>query len=559
MGEPDRQQRTAFVRDGFVALDRFVEESEVAAIRPAVESLLVSSPASACARPHDILLALLRDQLLEHWRPGPVVVTVPSARVCATSCKGECSMIRTMLWLVVLLLGAGLTPAPPAWGAAPAGRYAVVVRQEVAEGPWGRVVHFLEQKHTAKTFTYRTSLEEVRTAVGAFHPRWVCFVCPPTESFPDFALLANRFCRELDEDPYVDAIWGILTGWDADHALELAQSEPIVIRRAFTKTLGNWLNWVPEGDYVTEWTKDRGEMGTKASGRDFVLGKGGPTSDADDARLIHKLLAEDPFDLLIGSGHGNHNAWMLMYPRGEGRLVSREGKLTVRAPDVELSLAARRPKVYWAVGNCLTGVVNQGRASYRDSYALAWMHNGARQYIGAVQSTWYELNWNMADWFLKQQGRWTFAESLFLLRQWSRYLLAENLVTGRDRQGTEFTDQIFVLYGDPALDARVQKVREPALDETLEVQEAKQKGLYRLTYRVRVRFVGEGNKRTAEKYDGWRVFTYLLPFQVKDVHVETSDFAKVVCPGETLIWDAGRGLKVGEERSVTFTARRIDE
>jgi hypothetical protein len=31
----------------------------------------------------------------------------------------------------------------------------------------------------------------------------------------------------------------------------------------------------------------------------------------------------------------------------------------------------------------------------------------------------------------------------------------------------------------------------------------------------------------------------------------------VVLPGETLIWDAGKGLKAGDERSVMFTARRV--
>jgi hypothetical protein len=31
----------------------------------------------------------------------------------------------------------------------------------------------------------------------------------------------------------------------------------------------------------------------------------------------------------------------------------------------------------------------------------------------------------------------------------------------------------------------------------------------------------------------------------------------VVVPGETIIWDAGKGLKVGDERSITFTARRV--
>ena len=118
----------------------------------------------------------------------------------------------------------------------------------------------------------------------------------------------------------------------------------------------------------------------------------------------------------------------------------------------------------------------------------------------------------MADWFLKQEGRWTFSESLFLLRQWSNYLLAENVVTGRDREGTEFTDGIFVLYGDPALEGRVEKAREPALAETLDVRETENKDVVRMTYKVKVNFVGEGNKRTAEKYDGWRIFCYLLPY-----------------------------------------------
>jgi hypothetical protein len=442
--------------------------------------------------------------------------------------------------------------------AEPAGRYAIVVKKEVADGPWGKVVRALEAKHNARTFAFDRSPEDVRTAVGAYHPRYVCFVCPPTEHFPDFALVANKFCRTLDDDPYVDAIWGILTGFDEDHALELARAEPVVIRRAFTKTLGPWLNWVPEGDYVTEWTRDRGELGVKKTGEEFALKSGGPTSDADDARYVHKLLSEDKYDLIIGSGHGGHHNWMLMYPRGSGYLTAKDGRLTMTAPGgVDLPLAPSRPKVYWAVGNCLTGVVNNGRNSYRDSYALAWMRGGARQYVGAVQSTWYELNWNMADWFLKQEGRWTFAESLFLLRQWSHYLLTENVVTGRDRQGTEFTDGIFVLYGDPALDARVEKARDPALAETLDIRETDEKDVVRMTYRVKVNFVGEGNKRTAEKFDGWRIFCYLLPYRVTDVTVEKTDFAKVVCPGETLIWDAGKGLKVGDERSVTFTARRV--
>ncbi len=58
MHAPDRQQPTAFVRDGFVVFDRFLDESEVAEIQTAVNSLVVSSPESACPRPHNTLLPL---------------------------------------------------------------------------------------------------------------------------------------------------------------------------------------------------------------------------------------------------------------------------------------------------------------------------------------------------------------------------------------------------------------------------------------------------------------------------------------------------------------------
>jgi hypothetical protein len=42
----------------------------------------------------------------------------------------------------------------------------------------------------------------------------------------------------------------------------------------------------------------------------------------------------------------------------------------------------------------------------------------------------------------------------------------------------------------------VEKAREPALAETLNVEETGDKDVVRMTYQVKVNFVGEGNKRT---------------------------------------------------------------
>jgi hypothetical protein len=178
--------------------------------------------------------------------------------------------VTRLVAVAVLIASGGVVGASE-----PTPRYAIVVRKDVADGSWGKVVRSLEVKYQGKVFAYDKSPEDVRRDVRAYHSRYVCFVCQPTENFPDFALVANKFCRTLDDDPYVDAIWGILTGLDEEHALELAKSEPVVIRRAFTKTLGLWLNWVPEGDYVTEWTRDRDELGEKKAGQDFAVKSGG--------------------------------------------------------------------------------------------------------------------------------------------------------------------------------------------------------------------------------------------------------------------------------------------
>jgi len=58
MGELDSRQSTAFVRDGFVVLDQFLDGSEIAEVQTAVESLVASPPDCACSRPNNTLLPL---------------------------------------------------------------------------------------------------------------------------------------------------------------------------------------------------------------------------------------------------------------------------------------------------------------------------------------------------------------------------------------------------------------------------------------------------------------------------------------------------------------------
>ncbi len=55
--------------------------------------------------------------------------------------------------------------------AEPVGRYAIVVRSDIAAGPWGKVVRSLEAKYKGKAFAYDKSAEDMRRNVDAYHPR----------------------------------------------------------------------------------------------------------------------------------------------------------------------------------------------------------------------------------------------------------------------------------------------------------------------------------------------------------------------------------------------------
>ena len=43
----------------------------------------------------------------------------------------------------------------------------------------------------------------------------------------------HRLTRRLDDDPYTDTRWGILTGFDAANALSIASEEkPLIIQKS---------------------------------------------------------------------------------------------------------------------------------------------------------------------------------------------------------------------------------------------------------------------------------------------------------------------------------------
>lgn len=111
------------------------------------------------------------------------------------------------------------------------GSYAVVVSRETyADTAWREAADALVKKHRATLMVYDGRVEQVREALSKAFPRFACFVARPEEADRKFVVALHRMTRALDEDPYTDVFWGILTGYDASDALRIARhDQPLVI------------------------------------------------------------------------------------------------------------------------------------------------------------------------------------------------------------------------------------------------------------------------------------------------------------------------------------------
>ena len=105
-----------------------------------------------------------------------------------------------------------------------AGYTVVVSRATNALSGWQPVVRTLVAKHKAEVLVFDGEVGEALAGLRKQLPRYTCFVAPPKEATGAFVAAVHRLTRKLDEDPYTDTLWGILTGYDANCLLYTSPS-----------------------------------------------------------------------------------------------------------------------------------------------------------------------------------------------------------------------------------------------------------------------------------------------------------------------------------------------
>ena len=306
--------------------------------------------------------------------------------------------------------------------------YAVVVSKKTyAQKDWRNVADALVQKHAATLVFHDGNVSTAREELAGLMPRFTAFVAQPDECGRDFVAAVHRLTRSYDDDPWLDTLWGIITGAEAVDALRVVQvSAPLEIKRALATTSlkeslfdeyfllrdggnppGGWLWKKPDGT-ITHGTRE-------------TLGKNAAIAWAEQ-------LAQAP-DLIVTSSHGFENGVEMPLPLSDGIIRTHDGALYALAdkrqhnPDASAKPIpdSSNPKVYFPVGNCLVGHVN-GKHCMVTTMMGAY---SVRQLAGYTVNSWYGTAWDMLSLWQVLPHRNSFSECFFFNQQRILHDIAE--------------------------------------------------------------------------------------------------------------------------------------
>ncbi len=356
--------------------------------------------------------------------------------------------------------------------------YSIVSSATSAADPgWNAVIGELQKKYPeAKRIVWEKDVTEVLPELTRQHPRYVCFVSPPTEASLEFVRSVHRLTRKIDVDPFTDCRWGILTGFDAANALEIAaENKPLVIRHTLSGT-----------DLATERLDGAQTFSELEAGKRVVKATGEKaitvTGPVDSSWDIATALERPETALFITSGHATERGWQIGYRYPNGTWKSKGGALfAVDLKGKSRAIESPSPKVYLPVGNCLIGHIDGP-----DAMALAYLKSaGVRQMVGYTLPTWYGYQgWGLIDYFVEQPGRYSLTDAYFanesaLIHRLLTYFpeiageesnspmgkIAKAIhvgeaaqsagLTAQDAEGLLFDRDVVAFYGDPAWQARL--------------------------------------------------------------------------------------------------------
>lgn len=414
--------------------------------------------------------------------------------------------------------------------------YTIVVSEETDRDPaWSKVVVELKSKYPeANQITWKQSVNEALQALSDQHPRYSCFVARPNEVTRQYVASIHQLTRQLDQDPYCDTLWGILTGYDAENAIRIAgEKNNLTIERVASGT-EIALSMCQEGVWYDELEKHKKVEKTRGG---VAKQEEGP---ADTTEVLASTVTDPDTDLFVTSGHATERNWQIGFRYKNGFFQSKSGKMYGRTTTGErFRIQSTTPKVYLAVGNCLMGHIDGP-----DAMALAWLNDvGMNQMVGYTVLTWYGYSgWGILDYFLEQPGRYSLTEAfhanqhalIHRINSFFPSLTGKQINTGSrdlptiepnkagrslgltsfDSRGLLWDRDTVAFYGDPAWHAKMASMPK-AYEQNLTIED----GVYTFTITPNLGEQSFAPVNTNGSQRGGRPIVEFLPSRIKEVEI----------------------------------------
>jgi len=452
-------------------------------------------------------------------------------------------------------------------------RYVVAVSETTyAMKDWREVVSVLQTRYGAAIVRYDKSPTRTAAGLAAHKPDYVAFVARPQEASREFVVDVHRMMRKLDSDPYTDAIWGIVTGYNAGDALRIAkETKPLTITRGASGMGSGLLK-----NFAFGFASNEGKQYA------FFVKKNGQVKQTEVKPDTVKSLVDgfnnDKPECFLTSGHATTRDWQVGYTFKGGQFRCERGQLYgLTTTNKRHNINSPNPKIYMPVGNCLIGQITGP-----DCMTTAMIHSaGVRQMIGYTVATWYGFGgWGVRDMFFGRPGQLSFAEAAFFNnqalmhklvaehpkvsqvnfpsydhRQMGRIMsdmarryriVRKNKTTGRleldrDAMGLLWDRDTVAFYGDPAWRAEMPKpATPPPWSQELKAGDGK--------FTFTVRCAAEGSYPN-------RPIVQLLPKRLVDIKiVEGADRKPVITDNFILLPLKGKFAK-GDSVKIVFKAK----
>lgn len=384
-------------------------------------------------------------------------------------------MMKKTLFLALAALAASVAAAKPAAPKAMADSpYVVIISRATAvDTAWAEVAKTLVDKHPNTVALVVPDLSEA-TLTNALHKenaRYAAFVVRPEEAGRVLVNNIYRAARKVDDDPWGDCMWGIITGYTAQDAYNLVKTKkPLTIKRALGTTNIDASRF-EHSCCITDWTgfpvlEQSGytEPVTTTYTPETPEGKDICTNGIQG--IFAKQLAEQKPQLIVTSSHATQFNLEMPFSKGlifpaqnrfyplpaplMGKFVNKYLMPTLGGPKNNMQQLAKEEKlqpiapdgetrVWLAAGNCLFGDAHGSKGSMAVTALSAY---SCKQLAGYTVPSWYgKAGWGTLGSFFGNAKGTTLAQAAFLNNQ---FLLHETMQLEPKLLNVHFNDEEFV-------------------------------------------------------------------------------------------------------------------